>query len=125
MRGMRYKEWTYYSDWVDIFGKDRATGESAKDVTDATNLFPSPEPIPIISPESDYNDNNYEATQDQTNMDNQKSQMNDDQEENNTTYSKRSAESSNGAGKKRKSNQVAHDPVLVTILDDFCRNTGE
>lgn len=29
-RNMRFKSWPYYKDWVIIFGKDRATGESAK-----------------------------------------------------------------------------------------------
>ncbi|KAL8481047.1 hypothetical protein ACS0TY_027544 [Phlomoides rotata] len=32
LRGMRHKEWHYFVDWIDIFGKDRATGEAARKV---------------------------------------------------------------------------------------------
>ncbi|KAK6147539.1 hypothetical protein DH2020_018451 [Rehmannia glutinosa] len=31
---MRYKSWSYYKDWCDIFGKDRATGHSAEGFVD-------------------------------------------------------------------------------------------
>ncbi|XP_012839985.1 PREDICTED: uncharacterized protein LOC105960374 isoform X2 [Erythranthe guttata] len=34
---MRFKSWPYYSDWTIIFGKDRATGESAEALFDAVN----------------------------------------------------------------------------------------
>ncbi|KAG8383401.1 hypothetical protein BUALT_Bualt04G0008800 [Buddleja alternifolia] len=36
-RLMRYKSWPYYADWVEIFGKDRATGEHAEDFVEAIN----------------------------------------------------------------------------------------
>ncbi|KAG8371126.1 hypothetical protein BUALT_Bualt13G0054400 [Buddleja alternifolia] len=29
-RNMRFKTWPLYGDWVEIFGKNRATGEGAK-----------------------------------------------------------------------------------------------
>lgn len=34
---MRYKEWPYYDDWKEVFGKDRATGDAAEDILDAFN----------------------------------------------------------------------------------------
>ncbi|CAA0815459.1 Unknown protein [Striga hermonthica] len=37
VRTMRLKSWPLYGDWVEIFGKDRATGEGAKSFTDAVN----------------------------------------------------------------------------------------
>ncbi|KAL8548028.1 hypothetical protein ACS0TY_007359 [Phlomoides rotata] len=37
VKAMRNKSWSYYDKWVDIFGKDRATGEHAVDPTDIMN----------------------------------------------------------------------------------------
>ncbi|KAL8534768.1 hypothetical protein ACS0TY_010701 [Phlomoides rotata] len=37
VKGMRAKSWPYYESWVDIFGKDRATGEHAVDPIDIVN----------------------------------------------------------------------------------------
>ncbi|KAL8533637.1 hypothetical protein ACS0TY_009876 [Phlomoides rotata] len=37
VKTMRFKSWPYYSQWTDIFGKDRATGEGAADPTDMVN----------------------------------------------------------------------------------------
>lgn len=34
MKGVRYKEWHMFPDWLEVFGKDCATGEIAEDVTD-------------------------------------------------------------------------------------------
>ncbi|KAL8521810.1 hypothetical protein ACS0TY_012103 [Phlomoides rotata] len=34
---MRHKSWPYYESWLDIFGKDRATGEHAADPIDIVN----------------------------------------------------------------------------------------
>ncbi|XP_012853728.1 PREDICTED: uncharacterized protein LOC105973256 [Erythranthe guttata] len=36
-RLMRYKSWLYFKDWTIIFGKYRATGESAEALADAIN----------------------------------------------------------------------------------------
>ncbi|KAL8508172.1 hypothetical protein ACS0TY_018665 [Phlomoides rotata] len=41
MKGIRYKEWPLYPDWIEIFGRDRATGEVAGDVLDAAKLAQS------------------------------------------------------------------------------------
>lgn len=35
MRGMQYKEWSFFPDWLEIFRNDRATGVVAEDVTDS------------------------------------------------------------------------------------------
>ncbi|KAL8515185.1 hypothetical protein ACS0TY_014047 [Phlomoides rotata] len=37
VKGSRYKTWPYYSSWIKIFGKDRATGENAMDPIDLAN----------------------------------------------------------------------------------------
>ncbi|KAL8483533.1 hypothetical protein ACS0TY_026282 [Phlomoides rotata] len=37
VRGIRFKTWSYYSQWLEIFGKDRATGENAVDANDLFN----------------------------------------------------------------------------------------
>ncbi|KAL8502886.1 hypothetical protein ACS0TY_021852 [Phlomoides rotata] len=37
VKGLRYKTWPYYPQWVEIFGKDRATGENTMDPIDLIN----------------------------------------------------------------------------------------
>ncbi|KAL8489747.1 hypothetical protein ACS0TY_025584 [Phlomoides rotata] len=37
VKSMRFKSWPYYGNWLDIFGKDRATGEHASDTMDFVN----------------------------------------------------------------------------------------
>ncbi|KAL8474633.1 hypothetical protein ACS0TY_031183 [Phlomoides rotata] len=37
VKGLRYKTWPYYPQWIEIFGKDRATGENAVDPIDIIN----------------------------------------------------------------------------------------
>ncbi|KAL8476549.1 hypothetical protein ACS0TY_029015 [Phlomoides rotata] len=37
VKSMRFKSWPYYEAWLNIFGKDRATGEHASDPMDFVN----------------------------------------------------------------------------------------
>ncbi|KAL8470541.1 hypothetical protein ACS0TY_033184 [Phlomoides rotata] len=37
VKGIRYKTWPYYPQWIEIFGKDRATGENVVDPIDIIN----------------------------------------------------------------------------------------
>ncbi|KAL8477944.1 hypothetical protein ACS0TY_030011 [Phlomoides rotata] len=37
VKGMRFKTWPYYGQWLEIFGKDHATGEHVVDPTDLFN----------------------------------------------------------------------------------------
>ncbi|KAL8537101.1 hypothetical protein ACS0TY_012329 [Phlomoides rotata] len=37
LKGFRHKTWLYYTQWIDAFGKDRATGENAVDPIDLAN----------------------------------------------------------------------------------------
>ncbi|KAL8511442.1 hypothetical protein ACS0TY_018012 [Phlomoides rotata] len=37
VKGLRYKTWPYYPQWIEIFGKDRATSENAIDPIDLIN----------------------------------------------------------------------------------------
>ncbi|KAL8531903.1 hypothetical protein ACS0TY_008490 [Phlomoides rotata] len=41
VKGLRYKTWPYYSQWIEIFGKDRATGENVVDPIDIVNELPT------------------------------------------------------------------------------------
>ncbi|GFQ06669.1 hypothetical protein PHJA_002810900 [Phtheirospermum japonicum] len=44
---MRYKTWPFFKHWIDIFGKDRATGENAQgfaDTVDGTQTDSQPDP---------------------------------------------------------------------------------
>ncbi|KAL8539473.1 hypothetical protein ACS0TY_001186 [Phlomoides rotata] len=34
VKGVRYKSWSYYTQWIEIFGKDRATGDNDVDPID-------------------------------------------------------------------------------------------
>ncbi|KAL8548335.1 hypothetical protein ACS0TY_007601 [Phlomoides rotata] len=46
---MRYKSWPYYGHWLDIFGKDRATGEHAVDPIDIVNDFFNTKSAPSVN----------------------------------------------------------------------------
>ncbi|CAA0835553.1 Unknown protein [Striga hermonthica] len=48
-KSMRYKPWPLFSDWVEIFGKDRATGEGAVGFTDARNVEVEDKIIGLLS----------------------------------------------------------------------------
>ncbi|KAL8495978.1 hypothetical protein ACS0TY_019916 [Phlomoides rotata] len=37
VKGLRYKTWPYYPKWIEIFGKDKATGENVVDPIDIIN----------------------------------------------------------------------------------------
>ncbi|KAL8485348.1 hypothetical protein ACS0TY_027592 [Phlomoides rotata] len=37
VKGIHFKTWPYYDKWLEVFGKDRATGENAIDPTDLVN----------------------------------------------------------------------------------------
>ncbi|KAL8541067.1 hypothetical protein ACS0TY_002376 [Phlomoides rotata] len=41
MRDMRYKEWPYFPNWIDIFGLDRATSSVAEDVVEMVKCLKS------------------------------------------------------------------------------------
>ncbi|XP_047965401.1 uncharacterized protein LOC125209864 [Salvia hispanica] len=40
---MRYKSWPYYADWQRIFGKDRADGVRAEEVSEADEVLHAPD----------------------------------------------------------------------------------
>ncbi|KAL8480012.1 hypothetical protein ACS0TY_026809 [Phlomoides rotata] len=37
VKGLRYKTWPYYPQWIEVFGKDKATGENDVDPIDLIN----------------------------------------------------------------------------------------
>ncbi|CAA0820202.1 Unknown protein [Striga hermonthica] len=112
VKSLRYKSWPYYADWVEIFGKDRATGEGALGFTDAVNdvlndtnvEVPSPIPTEDAVPvQSDYPHTNFDS------------------------FSAQAGESSaSGKSKrdgKRKRNTEAEDTILG-LLSSVCQETN-
>ncbi|KAL8474403.1 hypothetical protein ACS0TY_031031 [Phlomoides rotata] len=58
MRGMCHKEWSYFVDWINIFGKDRATNESAEEVPEAIGEMDGPNHNPNVNNTQESNDDN-------------------------------------------------------------------
>ncbi|CAA0830000.1 Unknown protein [Striga hermonthica] len=106
-RSMRHKSWPYYYDWIEIFGKDRATGHQAEDLFDATSNVNLSGPSRTLSEHIEMNDVNME-------------------EEVNETMSESTQPSSTGTkksvGRKRKSGQSS-DP-LCEVMKSFAEKTG-
>ncbi|GER27008.1 ABC-2 type transporter family protein [Striga asiatica] len=70
VKGLRYKPWPFFLDWMEIFEKDHATGEGAQGFTNAVNgvlhdtNVEVPRPNPTKDPRAeqfDYPQNNYDS----------------------------------------------------------------
>ncbi|GER50751.1 elongation factor G [Striga asiatica] len=113
VKGMHYKSWPFYGDWVKIFGKDRATGEGAQGFTDVVNgvlhetNVHAPSPIP---------------TQDSF------PEHCDDLENNMDSFSAQAGESSaSGKSKrdgKRKRNVEVKDKI-IGLISSVCEETNK
>ncbi|GER39740.1 B3 domain-containing protein Os12g0592300 [Striga asiatica] len=109
-RLMRYKSWPYYPDWVNIFGKDRATGEHAEDIGnaasqpfhDATGVLPD-----FVKAEAE-------------------ADLGGDDPDWMTSESESRAQGSTSSrkskGSKRKSTQANED--MTSVFRNFCSETG-
>ncbi|XP_042027035.1 uncharacterized protein LOC121774185 [Salvia splendens] len=53
-RFIRNRPWPLWDDWKEIFGKDRASGTSAKDISDAAIRARVRANVPTPTPDSDY-----------------------------------------------------------------------
>ncbi|CAA0839911.1 Unknown protein [Striga hermonthica] len=108
-RLMRRKSWPFYYDWIEIFGKDRATGQQAEDIFDAvSNVNLSGSARPDSQPEY-MNDINYETPE----------YFNDTMSESNLQSS---AGTKKSIGRKRKSSETT-DP-LCEVMKSFSENTS-
>ncbi|KAK6161405.1 hypothetical protein DH2020_004786 [Rehmannia glutinosa] len=113
-RLMRFKSWPFYNDWVNIFGKDRATGEYAEGFTEAVNNVlngngmsnPDEEPMEQFP-------NLFEEYNDETET---MSVCQPEATPGNSTSTKKSS------GRKRKSSE--NEDPLVENMGTFCRNTN-
>ncbi|CAA0842944.1 Unknown protein [Striga hermonthica] len=108
-RLMHCKSWSFYYDWIEIFGKDRATGQQVEDIFEAvSNVNLSGSARPDSQPE-DMNDINYGTLED----------FNDTMSESNPQSS---AGTKKSTGCKRKSSEST-DP-LCEIMKSFSGNTS-
>ncbi|KAL8536429.1 hypothetical protein ACS0TY_011876 [Phlomoides rotata] len=121
MHTMRSKEWPMFNDWVELFGKDRATGFVAEDVPDAyTTLEENDSPIPVadqgVQEETEFNGVNQSGKR--------KAEMKEGQGENNIpTATKKDCAST--SGKKQKSRSENSESLMTTMFGEFFKCTGE
>ncbi|KAL8554160.1 hypothetical protein ACS0TY_002397 [Phlomoides rotata] len=124
MRGMRYKEWPYFPDWIDIFGLDRATGSVAEDVVEmAKRLKSLYGQSPTDDIQQEYDGANYKSGgSQQKNCEGlDGSQMNDVTKSNNIAR-----DTTHGARKKWKLKADSNGPSnMERLLGEFCHTTGE
>ncbi|KAL8523653.1 hypothetical protein ACS0TY_013574 [Phlomoides rotata] len=131
MRGMRYKEWPLFPDWIDIFGKDRATGVVAEDVPDASVTInkqtnPASFNVPQESKGANYvNDESQFTTNNEEAPNNDRENEVNSTSRNATTRNATKPASSKSTGKKRKSTTDITIEPMVRMLGEFCNSTGE
>ncbi|KAL8529302.1 hypothetical protein ACS0TY_006647 [Phlomoides rotata] len=88
-----------YLEWVDIFGKDRATGEAAEDVREMANVAHG---TPVNC-----------------------SNFNEETEANSTAVNKDEAPPSMETGKKQKSHMDSDDIQMAALVKKLCHTTGD
>ncbi|KAL8492410.1 hypothetical protein ACS0TY_023846 [Phlomoides rotata] len=114
MRDMRYKEWSYFLDWVDIFGLDGATGSVAEDMVEMAKrlkcMYGKSQPV-VENHEHD--GANY------------KSGGNDPTEGNSTAHeaSNIARDTTNGA-RNKKSSESNEPSNMERLLGELCHTTG-
>ncbi|KAL8470885.1 hypothetical protein ACS0TY_033456 [Phlomoides rotata] len=131
VRGMRYKEWPLFPDWIDIFGKDRATGVVAEDVPNASVTInkqtnPASFNVPQESKGANYvNDESQFTTNNEEAPNNDRENEVNSTSRNATTRNATKPASSKSTGKKRKSTTDTTIEPMVRMLGEFCNSTGE
>ncbi|KAL8501192.1 hypothetical protein ACS0TY_020663 [Phlomoides rotata] len=76
------EEWPYFVDWIDIFGKDRATGEAAREVPEAVGEIEGQAQPPNLNIPEESNDDNVFNGEGQSGVHKNTNQTHGDQEEN-------------------------------------------
>ncbi|KAL0418905.1 UNVERIFIED_CONTAM: hypothetical protein Sradi_1304000 [Sesamum radiatum] len=121
-RSMRYKSWSYFPTWREIFGKDQENGEVTHDVNETENLSDNVTEIELVDcyvptaewcPDLGYvgNDNAFVGD----------NQANVEANVNSTTSNKKCTSSN----KNRKPHQDAQDDGLATTVFTFCETTNK
>ncbi|KAL8491675.1 hypothetical protein ACS0TY_023319 [Phlomoides rotata] len=82
LRGMKHKEWHYFVDWINIFGKDRAMGEAAREVPEAVSEMEGPNHTPNVNIPQESNDDNEFIGEGQSGVHKNTTQAQGEQEEN-------------------------------------------
>ncbi|KAL8487233.1 hypothetical protein ACS0TY_023778 [Phlomoides rotata] len=82
LRGMKHKEWHYFVDWINIFGKDRATGEAAREVPEAVSEMEGLNHAPNVNIPQESNDDNEFIGEGQSGVHKNTTQAQGEQEEN-------------------------------------------
>ncbi|KAL8529929.1 hypothetical protein ACS0TY_007119 [Phlomoides rotata] len=122
---MRYKEWHYFVDWKDIFGKDRATGEAAREVPEAVGEMEGQAQHPNLNIPQESNDDNEFTGEGQSGVQKTTNQTHGDQEENSASQKAKNTSRRKSGGKKRKTNSEQSEPELTKLFGEFCKNTGD
>ncbi|KAL8469485.1 hypothetical protein ACS0TY_032361 [Phlomoides rotata] len=125
LHGTTHKEWTYFVDWIDVFGKDRATGEAAREVPDVVGEMERQSQPPNINIPQESNDDNDFTGEGQSGVHKNTNQAHGDQEENSASQKAKNTSRSRAVGKKRKSNTEHSEPELTKLFGEFCKSTGE
>ncbi|KAL8528090.1 hypothetical protein ACS0TY_005780 [Phlomoides rotata] len=131
MKGMQFKEWPYFLDWVEIFGLDRATGSVTEDVVEMAKrlkqLYGKP---PSVEEVKECDGANFRSDGDQQPPSEgiYGTQTNDPTETNNTGNGKNNnaTDKACGSKKKRKLNsELTGNSNIKCILGEFCLTTGD
>ncbi|KAL8508638.1 hypothetical protein ACS0TY_019038 [Phlomoides rotata] len=123
MANLRFKEWPMYPEWVDIFGKDRATGEAAEDVREMANV--------ARNKRKRMDDTQESNAENHINLDGQDgtpvncSNFNEETEANSTAVNKEEEPPSMETGKKRKSRMDSDDIQMAALVKELCHTTGD
>lgn len=127
MKGMRYREWPMFSDWLEIFGKDRATGEIAEDMSDAANFmhaqYSQRAGVEGVADNGDEAFNYVHLDDDNSPPSDQPNTR--DRAENNTAFDKDTPQPSSNSSKKRKHKAESSELSMAVVLENFCRTTNE
>lgn len=127
MKGMRYKESPLFSDCLEIFGKDRATGEIAEDVPDAATTMRSQyvqrPGVEGVANNGD-DDYNYVNLEDDNSPPSEQPAMGE-HGENSVAFDKDVPQSSSNTSRKRKHTPESSEPSVAVVLENFCRITNE
>ncbi|KAL0401179.1 UNVERIFIED_CONTAM: hypothetical protein Slati_4147800 [Sesamum latifolium] len=117
-KNMRFKSWPYFGAWREIFGKDRATGDSARDPMEFSNKVQEEErndegdcyiPIAEWNPKTGFASIEEEAPSN--------SNLNVDPTINSSSATKRASSSSR---KRKAEDPLAALPQLVQVVTNFC-----
>ncbi|KAL8472959.1 hypothetical protein ACS0TY_029973 [Phlomoides rotata] len=110
MQGLRHKEWPYFVDWIDVFGKDRATDEAIEEVPETIGEMDGSNPNPTVNNTQESNDDNDFDVEGQSGVNKNPTQARDEQEENSASRKARGVLQAHSANKKRRSIFYQLDP---------------